>query len=85
MVTFDSGPCGSPLMTHEQVPQMPSRQSLSKWTGSSPFLTRHSLSTSSISMNDMFGLAPSTGYSTKRPALCAFFWRHTRTVIFMAN
>ena len=35
------------------IPQMPSRQSESKATGSSPFAVSSSLSTSSISRNDM--------------------------------
>jgi len=31
------GPCGWPLIMKPQVPQMPSRQSLSKAMGSAPF------------------------------------------------
>jgi hypothetical protein len=38
-----------------QVPQIPSRQSWSKATGSSPCITRRSLRTSSISRNDISG------------------------------
>ena len=48
-----SGPCGTPLITSPHVPQMPSRQSESNAIGSSPFLMRSSLTTSSISRNDM--------------------------------
>ena len=33
-VVVTSGPCASPLIISEQVPQMPSRQSWSKATGS---------------------------------------------------
>ncbi len=48
-----SGPWGWPLMTTPHCPQMPSRQSLSKATGSSPEAIRVSLSTSSTSRKDM--------------------------------
>ncbi len=55
-VVRSRGPCGRPLMTTPQVPQMPSRQSWSKAMGSSPFSMRPSLTTSSISRNDMSAL-----------------------------
>ena len=42
-------------MTRLQAPQMPSRQSLSNATGSSPLNVSRSLSVSSISRNDMSG------------------------------
>ena len=59
-VVVRSGPCASPLMTSEQAPQMPSRQSWSKATGSSPRRMSSSLSVSSISRKDMSGEMPST-------------------------
>ena len=49
------GPCAMPLMTTPHMPQMPSRQSWSKATGSSPCRISCSLRTSSISRNDMSG------------------------------
>ena len=53
-----SGPWAWPLIISEHVPQMPSRQSWSKVIGSSPSATRRSLTTSSISRNDMSSLMP---------------------------
>ena len=50
-----SGPCGTPLTTRPHMPQMPSRQSESKAIGASPFAMSSSLTTSSISRNDMSG------------------------------
>ena len=50
------GPWAAPLITMPQVPQMPSRQSWSNAIGSSPFRISRSLTTSSISRNDMSGL-----------------------------
>jgi hypothetical protein len=47
------GPWGMPLITSPHIPQMPSRQSWSKAMGSSPFASRPSFTTSSISRNDM--------------------------------
>ncbi len=48
-------PCGTPLITRPQEPQIPSRQSCSKATGSSPLArSARSLRTSSISRNDMW-------------------------------
>ena len=47
-----SGPCATPLIIMPHEPQMPSRQSCSKWIGSSPFSISSSLTTSSISRND---------------------------------
>jgi len=49
------GPWATPSITMPHVPQIPSRQSLSNSTASSPFLVSSSLSTSSISRNDMSG------------------------------
>jgi hypothetical protein len=46
------GPCETPLMTSEHVPQMPSRQSESKAIGSSSTDTSVSFSMSSISRNE---------------------------------
>ena len=51
-----SGPCATPLTMQPHMPQMPSRQSWSKATGSSPFAIRSSFSTSSISRKDMCAL-----------------------------
>ena len=47
------GPCATPSIMKPQVPQIPSRQSLSKAIGGSPLAIRRSLSTSSSSRNDM--------------------------------
>ncbi len=55
-VVRSRGPWGRPLMTTPQVPQMPSRQSWSKAIGSSPLRASPSLTTSSISKNDISGL-----------------------------
>ena len=52
-VVVTSGPWASPLIISPHMPQMPSRQSLSKAIGSSPAVLSCSLSTSSISRNDM--------------------------------
>ena len=49
------GAVGTPLITRPHVPQMPSRQSESKAIGSSPRAMSCSLTTSSISRNDMSG------------------------------
>ncbi len=54
-VVVTSGPCACPLIIRPHMPQMPSRQSESKAIGSSPREWRSSLSTSSISRNDMSG------------------------------
>ncbi len=54
-----SGPWARPLIIMPQEPQIPSRQSCSKATGSSPRSVSRSLRTSSISRNDMSGLTSS--------------------------
>src|SRR4051812_44848079 len=77
------GPWGLPLMTSEQVPQMPSRQSWAKAMGSSPLASRPSFTTSSISRKDMFGLRPLAGYSTNLPGWFGPAWRQTRIVTEM--
>jgi hypothetical protein len=64
-------PWAMPLTTSPQVPQMPSRQSLSKATASSPFFVSCSFRTSSISRMDISGRMPSTSYSWKSAALRA--------------
>ena len=51
-----AGRAAAPLITTPHVPQIPSRQSWSKAIGSSPFWISPSLTTSSISRNDMSGL-----------------------------
>src|SRR5690606_25981063 len=77
------GPCGLPLMYMEHVPQIPSRQSWSKATGSSPFLIRTALSTSNISRNDISGEMPSSSYVFISPLDEAFFCLQTFSVIFI--
>ena len=59
-VVVCSGPCAWPLIIRPQVPQMPSRQSWSKATGSSPRRMSSSLRTSSISRKDISGADLST-------------------------
>ncbi len=54
-VVVPAWPCAIPLITTPQEPQMPSRQSWSKAMGSSPASVSFSLTTSSISRNDMSG------------------------------
>jgi hypothetical protein len=49
VVVARSGPCATPLIIMPHMPQMPSRQSWSKATGSSPSRISFSLRTSSIS------------------------------------
>ena len=55
VVAAPSGSCARPLITRLHIPQMPSRQSWSKATGSAPFLMRTSLRMSSISSRDASG------------------------------
>ncbi len=52
------GPWAWPLIMRPQVPQMPSRQSLSNTMGSRPSSMSFSLTTSSISRKDMSSLMP---------------------------
>ncbi len=56
-----SGPCGRPLMCMAQEPQMPSRQSWSKATGSLFSWINCSLRMSNISRKDISGEMPSRG------------------------
>src|SRR5262245_21257770 len=77
------GPCGTPLMTRPHAPQMPSRQSWSNATGSSPSPMSRSLSTSSTSRNDMSGETSSSSYATIRPRSAASFCRQVFSVSFM--
>src|SRR3569833_2081047 len=77
------GPSGVPSMTSAHMPQMPSRQSWSNATGSSPSRMSRSLSTSSISRNDMSGETSSSSYGTIRPLSPAFFCRQIFSVSFM--
>src|SRR5271157_1849821 len=79
-VVFSCGPWGTPLMTWEHVPQIPSRQSLSKAIGSLPLLIRPSLTTSSISRKDMSGLTSLAWYSSSPPGLSGPFCLHTYSV-----
>src|SRR5215471_19985807 len=77
------GPCGRPLIRKPHVPQMPSRQSESNAIGSSPFAISPSLTTSSISRNDMSGETPSATYPTRRPGASGPVCRHTLRLIRM--
>ena len=56
-VVRERGPWGLPSIVRLHEPQMPSRQSCSKTTGSSPFSTSCSFRTSSISRKDMCSFA----------------------------
>jgi len=64
---------------------MPSRQSWSNATGSSPWRMSFSLSVSSISRNDMSGLMPSSWYVVIVPASLRLFWRQMWSVRFMVR
>ena len=70
-VVVRNGPWALPLIISPHMPQMPSRQSLSKATGSSPAMMSRSLRTSSISRNDMSGEMSGTSYVTSPPAASA--------------
>src|ERR1043166_5253220 len=76
-------PCGTPLMTSEHMPQMPSRQSESKAIGSSLRAMSSSFTTSCISRKDISGRTAFASYVLKRPGVVAFFWRQTFRVRFM--
>src|SRR5689334_19488415 len=80
-VVARTGPCASPSIMKPQVPQIPSRQSESNAIGSSPFAIRPSLTTSSISRNDMSGLTLSARYSTNLPAAFGPACRQTLRLI----
>ena len=54
------GPWATPLIKKPHDPQMPSRQSWSNATGSSPRPISSSFKTSSISRNDMSAVTPLT-------------------------
>src|SRR5690606_19535375 len=84
VVDLRRGPCGMPLMVRPHMPQMPSRQSLSKATGSLPSAISCSLSWSSISRNDWLGEMPSTTYSSKRPGAWGPAWRQILRRNFIA-
>ena len=77
VVVAACGPCGTPLIIMPHVPQMPSRQSWSNAIGSSPFAISCSLTTSSISRNDMCSLT--LGLVAHELALgrSGPVWRHT--------
>src|SRR3954471_10443222 len=75
------GPCGMPSTMKPHVPQIPSRQSESNAIGSSPRAISPSLTTSSISRNDMSGETLSALYATSLPGLSGPAWRHTLRVI----
>src|SRR5262245_66421288 len=74
-----------PLTTSPHVPQIPSRQSLSKATGSSPRRVRSSLTTSSISRKDISWLISLASYVTNCPGVVAFLCRQIRNVKFISN
>ena len=71
------GPWACPLIMSEHVPQMPSRQSWSNVIGSRPSLVSRSLTTSSISRNDMSSLMSGAGMVSNCPAASAPSWRQT--------
>src|SRR4051812_27222657 len=75
------GPCARPSIRNPHVPQIPSRQSESNAIGSCPFAISPSLTTSSISRNDMSGETVSALYSTSLPGLSGPACRHTLRVI----
>ena len=56
-----------------QEPQIPSRQSCSKATGSSPRSASCSFRTSSISRNEACSVTPVTSYFTMRPKSAGLF------------
>src|SRR5215470_17666839 len=72
-----------PSIISEHDPHIPSRQSCENAIGSSPRSVRCSLTTSSISRNDMSGLTSGASYFTSDPGALAFFWRQTWRVSFM--
>ena len=61
------GPWAWPLIIIQQEPQMPSRQSWSNAIGSSPSAMSRSLTTSSISRNDMSSLMPGAVVGLEAP------------------
>src|ERR1700690_382235 len=69
-----------PLITCEQVPHIPSRQSWSKTIVSFPSITSSSLTSSSISRKDISGLMFFALYSCNFPGSFGPFWRHTNSV-----
>ena len=84
VVVARCGPCAWPLIINEQVPQMPSRQSWSNTTASSPLAMRRSLSTSSISKNEASSVIDSMTCVSKCPASFGPAWRHTLSVRFVS-
>src|SRR5208337_288816 len=72
-----------PFTTWPQVPQMPSRQSLSKAMGSRSVFTRPSLTTSSISRNDMSERMSRASYRSSLPLSLGPFWRQTYRIRFI--
>ena len=74
-VVVTSGPCAWPLIIRPHMPQMPSRQSESNATGSSPLAWSSSLRTSSISRNDMSSDTSSSSYDASAPLLAPSGWR----------
>src|SRR5712691_872966 len=77
------GPWAMPLIIMPHAPQMPSRQSCSKWIGSSPFSISCSLTMSSISRKDASGLISRASYCTKRPSALPVACRQTCSVRFI--
>src|SRR5688500_11322284 len=75
-------PCAMPLIMKPQVPQIPSRQSLSKATGGRPSRVSRSLSTSSISRKDMCSETSGISWRSKAPGASAEGWRQTLRVSF---
>src|SRR4051794_21014190 len=84
-VVVTSGPWASPLIISPHAPQMPSRQSESKATGSSPLPMSSSLRTSSISRNDMSSETSSSRYVAIAPGEALSAWRQILSPILMAQ
>src|SRR5262245_42907715 len=70
-------------MTSEQVPQIPSRQSCSNAIGSLPSDSSFSLTTSSISRNDISGETSIARCVSNFPSAFGLFCRQTWSVRFI--
>ena len=75
-----SGPWARPLIITPQVPQMPSRQSWAKVTGSVPSSSRRSLTMSSISRNEASAGMPRASTSWNPPGAPGPSWRQIRSL-----
>ena len=79
------GPWAWPLMTTPHWPQMPSRQSESKATGSLPWAKSCSLSRSRTSRKLMCSSMSDIEYVSKYPLESRFFWRQILSLMFTCN